>query len=532
MRRKWTKSQRLLENSRLHHVCPAFTTQRISVVVCWMFVAICAQHGLGDLRSYEGFDYEDIGDELLHNDGGFGFAGPWYPGSGIGTSPLIITEDSLGSEQIGSIGNRLHVSSGGGWNGLLRRLSSAIPANETETMYMSFLMRPERGSGRTERPIGWGSVGFIGVVDGNAPWAGYSGSRYQMTEFSGRSESKASDVPAVLNEESLFVVRADMTPRQDTFTFYVDPVRGEPEPNTGIVKTENMPGLGRIYVAVGDNAAFSVDEIRLGETYFDVTPLDIFHVGGESQIGTYSVNSGVRSNLVYEPTGPVSPGLTQEWFQARNPGNKADLDFIFDNESTVVHPFNASQGSTWWTGRQSAIGQLVKYPAEITPPMHESRNDNYVVRATGELFIPESGTYRFADGTGEYAYWAIDVDGSGVAGDSLEEVIMDDNQPTNLSRSRGGGWGEVEFDVEDGGEWLTVEFNMGKTTDRRDAGIIYWDYDPTSPEGQRLGGVPGFPKSARDDISEQDGDVLLPDRAQGRVGGSQLIDQIGREIAR
>ena len=35
-----------------------------------------------------------------------------------------------------------------------------------------------------------------------------------------------------------------------------------------------------------------------------------------------------------------------------------------------------------------------------------------------------------------------------------------------------------------------------------------------------------------DDIGEQHGDILAPDRAQGCVGSGQLIDQIGREIAR
>ena len=155
----------------------------------------------------------------------------------------------------------------------------------------------------------------------------------------------------------------------------------------------------------------------------------------------------------------------------------------------------------------------MQYPAEVQPPLNGTGNDNYTVRATGELLIPESGTYRFTDGVDDYTYWAIDLDKSGVAGDDPIEVLIDDNAWTNVLRDGNDGQGlaEVEIDVEPGGEWLAVEFNMAEGTGG-DAGVIYWDYDLTAPEGQRLGGAAGFPEISSDILDEGDAETMyIPD---------------------
>ena len=339
--------------------CLAFLAGSLSGLTCLIIVLAVGRLGHAALIAYEGFEYEEIGEQLLRKDGGFGFAGPWVPGDGIGSSPLTITEGSLASGELASTGDRLHVASGGGWIGLVRHLSSTIPSRETGTMYMSFLIRPERGSSRTERPIGWGSVGFIGVFDGNAPWAGYNGSRYVMAEFLGRSGSKSSGVTSVLNEEALFVVRADMTPSQDTFTFYVNPVPGEPEPDTGIVKTENMPGLGRIFITAGSGSAFSVDEIRLGETYFDVTPVlepvtPALQAGDADQDLDFDQLDLVQVQVAAK----YLTGLAATWGQGDwngapggEPGHPPAGNGLFDQFDIIA----AQQGANYLTGIYAAI---------------------------------------------------------------------------------------------------------------------------------------------------------------------------------
>ena len=186
----------------------------------------------------------------------------------------------------------------------------------------------------------------------------------------------------------------------------------------------------------------------------------------------------------------------------------------FLNNPPIVPAFQAGHGATWWTGSDAAFGDLVKYPAEVQPPLDADNNDNYVVRATGELLIPESGLYRFVDGVDDFTYFAVDLDGSGVAGDVAEEVLINDNTWTNTLRTGnagGVGYAEVDIDVADGGEWLAVEFNMGEGGGG-DSGVVYWDYNPEAPEGDRLNGAEGFPEIVEDPIDVGDAEsMFIPD---------------------
>ena len=140
---------------------------------------------------------------------------------------------------------------------------------------------------------------------------------------------------------------------------------------------------------------------------------------------------GTRQNEVVGPGGAITPGLIHEWYSAANPGNKDGLDAIFQDTVPMVPAFKTTYGETWWTGNETAnspvLDGLVRYPEQVRPPLNDTNNDNYVARLTGEICIPESGTYRFTDGVDDYTYWAIDIDKSGVAGDDVDEVLIDDN---------------------------------------------------------------------------------------------------------
>jgi len=131
----------------------------------------------------------------------------------------------------------------------------------------------------------------------------------------------------------------------------------------------------------------------------------------------------------------------------------------------------------------------------------------------------------------DYSYLAIDLNRSGVAGDDPIEVLIDDNAYTNSLRSvnnGGGGLAEVDINVEAGGEWLAIEFNMGEVGGG-DSGIIYWDYDPTAPEGQRLGGQAGFPVFVEDPIDAIDAETMyIPDTHLRSVTRTlQSADRVG-----
>ena len=168
-------------------------------------------------------------------------------------------------------------------------------------------------------------------------------------------------------------------------------------------------------------------------------------MGGEDAIGSEAFE-GSQSNPVFSDLGDPEPGLLQEWFQSGNPGSKAAIDQVFADQDPAVEPFRAGHGSSWWTGDQAPFGELEQYPEEVQPPFNDSNNNNYVVRLTGEINIPESGTYRFTDGVDDYTYLAIDADKSGVAGDNPDEVLIDDNAWTGVFREQnngGQGLGEI-----------------------------------------------------------------------------------------
>ena len=60
-------------------------------------------------------------------------------------------------------------------------------------------------------------------------------------------------------------------------------------------------------------------------------------------------------------------------------------------------------------------------------------------------------------------------------------------------------------------EWLKMEFNMAEGGGG-DSGIIYWDYNPNAPAGQRLGGGEGFPDDTSMAINAVDAESLfIPD---------------------
>ena len=155
-------------------------------------------------------------------------------------------------------------------------------------------------------------------------------------------------------------------------------------------------------------------------------------VAGAGTIGARTFD-GERSNEQFGPAGGVTPGLLQEWVNAANPGNRDAIVDLIDNGDTVVPPFKSSDGTSWWTGNQTPGWNVPQYPSEVVAGLsNPTQADNYVVRMTGEMFFPKSGTYRFTDGVDDYTYWAVDADKSGEAGDDLDEVLIDDNAWTNL----------------------------------------------------------------------------------------------------
>lgn len=225
------------------------------------------------LLAYDGFDYAPAGSDLLGNSGGFGFSTPWRPGgfnASINTN-YDLQSGSLPSGGLVTSGNRVSTNAVTAIAGLTRDFLTPLGVPGT-TRYASFLLRPE---GQLHGGVFNGFFGvvleqpvepelFVGKPGGGAI------DRYVL-EDRGGSLQVSSGVPTVVGETVFLVLKAEFIAGNDQFTLFMNPVPGAPEPATGTVKNNSNAGTVA-GLTIYSTGAFSIDELRLGETFADVTP--------------------------------------------------------------------------------------------------------------------------------------------------------------------------------------------------------------------------------------------------------------------
>ena len=220
----------------------------------------------------EPFAYPLPGADLLGQNGGTGFAGPWFP-SGLNASihdSYDIAGGSLGFGGLAVTGNRMQSAPTDAIAGLGRNLAAPIASSAVATKYFSLLLRPEGG-------LGQGAFnGFFGAyLDGTANagdadlFVGKPGSavvgRYVLENRGGAGQVQSPLTP-VVGETALLVVRAELRPGPDRFTLHVNPDPCMPEPDSGTVKTDL--DLGDVNaIVIYSTGGFSLDELRLGSSF-------------------------------------------------------------------------------------------------------------------------------------------------------------------------------------------------------------------------------------------------------------------------
>jgi hypothetical protein len=227
----------------------------------------------GALLAYEGFDYAAVGSDVAGQAGGTGFSGPWAPG-GFNASISDHLDVAAGSVPFGTLltgGNRAASGPTNAIAGVTRPLATPLGADGT-TRYFSVVLRPEG-------TLGAGAFnGFFGVTLETAgepelyfgkPGDGAIG-QYVVEDRGGAGQVN-SGVPAAVGQAALLVLKAQFNAGNDVFTLYVNPTAGGAEPAAGAVKSDSNVGpvTGLTIYSTG---AFSVDEIRVGDTFADVTP--------------------------------------------------------------------------------------------------------------------------------------------------------------------------------------------------------------------------------------------------------------------
>jgi hypothetical protein len=94
-----------------------------------------------------------------------------------------------------------------------------------------------------------------------------------VLEDRGGSRQHAAPVDITTTDTALLVVKADYAPvGNDRFTLYVNPTPGAPEPAAGIVKNDADFGLVQ-GLTIYSTGAMRIDELRVGQTFADVTPV-------------------------------------------------------------------------------------------------------------------------------------------------------------------------------------------------------------------------------------------------------------------
>jgi hypothetical protein len=248
---------------------------RLAAAVCLMAAVLSgSRNAPGALLAYEPFDYSPAGADLNGRNGGFGFSGPWTPG-GFNASVndnFDIASGSLSFQQLLTGGNRVTSLPTNAIAGLTRNLATPL-GTAGETKYVSVLLRPEG-------QVGVGAFnGFFGLTleSPTEPeiYIGKPGSgvldRY-VVENRGGEGQVPSNVTPTANQTALLVLKAQFTATNDLFTLYVNPTPGAAEPSSGLLK--NDANLGVVNgLTIYSTGAFSIDEIRLGDTFADVTPV-------------------------------------------------------------------------------------------------------------------------------------------------------------------------------------------------------------------------------------------------------------------
>ncbi len=257
---------------------------RIPGAGAFILVASLALPSYAELIAYEGFDYDDVGSDLIGKKGGTGFTSVWqrdgylWDGSKVVVAPNNTNYDiAAGSLSYGALptrGNRLYSNYIANSLAGIGRTIPAIGAGQTATRYVSFLVRPE---GTLHQGL-WN--GFFGVyldrgnlVDPDV-FVGKSGggqtARYVEENRGGDVWQVASNVPVQVGTTAFLVLKAEFNASStERFTLFVNPEPGAPEPTSTWVKTGiELPDFSNMVIY--STGAFSLDELRIGTTYGDV----------------------------------------------------------------------------------------------------------------------------------------------------------------------------------------------------------------------------------------------------------------------
>ena len=218
-------------------------------------------------QSYEGFTLT-----FPAYNTGSGLSGAWQLGGfNAFAAGYTSAEGSLSFPRLVTSGGRVEAGAFNAINGARRNLAQPLGVNNT-TRYLSVLLRPQ---GTLHGGV---FNGFFGITLAGGPanelFVGKPGGLAMgeyVIEHRGGFGQVSSGVPTVVGTTALLVVRMEFLAGNDLFTLHVNPKPGDPEPASGAVKTDLDLGVVNV-LGIYSTGAFAVDEIRIGNSFAEVTP--------------------------------------------------------------------------------------------------------------------------------------------------------------------------------------------------------------------------------------------------------------------
>ncbi len=237
----------------------------VRIASAGLVLAIAAGSAVASPYIYEGFNYTP-GQQLDLLNGGTNFANVWQAAKPVYT----IQSGSLSYEDLATSGNSATFSES---NLAVSEASRSVLGkglgNDGTTSWVSFLMDPgalatdgvmqfsieDMSVGMTNTNLGYYAVGAGSAVD-------------------------SSTVPIVADQTVFVAIKMQFNsdPKgMDTATVYFDPTPGLAAPDVaGLTWNENFSSsIADLFFDAADTQSYSFDEIRIGDTYADVSPVNV-----------------------------------------------------------------------------------------------------------------------------------------------------------------------------------------------------------------------------------------------------------------
>jgi hypothetical protein len=226
---------------------------------------------------YEGFAGYTAGTDLIGQDGGSGWGGPW---EGFGSGPMAnATRPGLAFGDLAQADGAARTGPPDPSAGVVywRGLPEPI-ADSGDPLYLSVLLQPQTG---------FGSYGGINLGDLFVGMSGSNNNRYAL-EGPNVGQIDSSDIGAVAGETVLLVIEALLLTGPDQVSLFVNPTPGEPLPGVADAIKTNLNLSGTDTVQINNGGAWTTDEIRLGATAADVLPVPVPSTLGLMTLGLLS----------------------------------------------------------------------------------------------------------------------------------------------------------------------------------------------------------------------------------------------------